>query len=83
MLENNYIYKINVFGEPQLSKRGLYPTLSSKSQDKMNKLMLNFISFCDGKNSLLDIAEKINCPCWELYEIVEKLKSHKLIIKEF
>ena len=41
--------------------------------------MMDFISYCDGKNSLLDIADLIGVPAWNLYEIISKLESHNLI----
>lgn len=81
VIENNKIYKINVLCEPQLGKINLYPTLSSKISREKDKarIIMNFLSFCDGEHTLVDIAEKINLPAWDLYEIVEKLISHDLI----
>ena len=78
-IENNKQYKCTVLCEPQLDKRGLYPTLSQRERDEEVSLILNFISFCDGKTSLLEIADNLNIPIWELYDVVDKLKSHKLI----
>jgi aminopeptidase-like protein len=78
-IEKNKNYKITVMGEPQMSKRQLYPTLSTKDKDKDVKLMMNFISFCDGHTPLLKIAEHLNLPIWELYYLVNLLKSHNLI----
>ncbi len=78
-IENNKNYRTTVLCEPQLDKRGLYPTLSQRERDKEVNMMLNFISLCDGKKSLLEIAEYLNVPIWELYDLVEKLKSHNLI----
>jgi len=40
---------------------------------------MSIISLCDGKNSLLDIAEILSSPIWELYEIIEILVSHQLL----
>ena len=40
---------------------------------------MDFITYADGKIDLLEIAEKINAPVWELYEIVETLVQHGLI----
>ena len=40
---------------------------------------MNFLSLCDGQNSLLEIAEYLNLPIWELYEIADLLKNHQLI----
>ena len=78
-IENNKYYECTVLCEPQMDKRGLYPTLSKRGRAVEVSLMLNFISFCDGKTSLLDIADNLNTPIWELYDVVDKLKSHKLI----
>jgi aminopeptidase-like protein len=41
--------------------------------------MMNFISYCDGTLSTLEIAQKIQVPMWELYEIIENLKAAKLL----
>lgn len=45
VLENNYKYKMNVLCEPQLGKRGLYPTISQKGTYNEVKAMTDFISF--------------------------------------
>ena len=79
VIEKNKIYKVKVLCEPQMGKRGLYPTLSSKKSDKKVKLMMDLISLCDGKNSLLNIADKLCVPIWDLYEIVENLLKHDLL----
>lgn len=78
-LENNIYPKMTVYGEPQLGKRGLYPTISSKGSADHLKLMMDFISHSDGQTSLLDIAEKCNAPIWDLYPIIEKLQQHGLL----
>ena len=41
--------------------------------------MMNFLSLCDGRTSLLEIAQRLNVPIWDLYEITDKLQKHKLI----
>jgi aminopeptidase-like protein len=79
LIEKNNIYKVNILCEPQMGKRGLYSTLSKKNFGDHKRLIMDFLSFCDGEHSLLDIANKINVPAWDLYEIVEKLVSHDLI----
>ena len=78
-IEMNKYFKVTVLCEPQMGKRNLYPTLSTKKADENTKFVMNFISFCDGKTSLLNIAEYLNKPIWELYELVDKLKNHNLI----
>ncbi|KZL01857.1 MULTISPECIES: DUF4910 domain-containing protein [unclassified Pseudovibrio] len=78
-IEANQAYKTKVLGEPQLGKRGLYPSLSTK--DTKNKVanMMNLISYCDGNRALLEIAELLGTPIWNLIPIAEKLRAHKLM----
>ena len=84
-IERNKNYKSTVLCEPQMGKRDLYSTISTRSSkllpygDKKVNLMTNFISFCDGKISLLEIADKLNIPIWDLYDLIDKLHSHDLI----
>ena len=40
---------------------------------------MNFISLCDGDTSLLNIANRLNTPAWDLYPLINKLESLKLI----
>ena len=79
VLERNVKLKVTVLCEPQLGRRGLYPTLSSKGSGGEVHLMMDLISWCDGDHSLLEISEKIKVPIWDLYESVSKLKDHKLL----
>jgi len=78
-IEFNCFPKVQVLGEPQLGKRGLYPETSTKESTDAVRTMMDFITYADGKIDLLEIAEKINVPVWDLYEIVEKLVQHGLI----
>jgi aminopeptidase-like protein len=78
-IEKNKKYKVSILCEPQMGKRELYPTLSTKKTNKEVMLMMNFLSLCDGESSLLEISDILNIPIWDLYKIVEKLESHNLI----
>jgi len=78
-LEKNNVYKITTLCEPNMGRRGLYPTLSKKEKSNDVKLMMNFITWCDGSNSILDIAKKLDIPIWNLYKTVDILKEEKLI----
>jgi len=78
-IERNKNYKTTVLCEPQMGKRNLYPTLSFGNRNKKINLMMNFISFCDGKSSLLEIADRLNMPIWDLYSLIDELYSHDLI----
>jgi len=79
IIEKNVCPKTTVLGEPQLGKRGLYPKLSTKTSGEQVRAMMNLISYCDGQNSLLEIAELIEEPFWELVPIVEKLVDNGLL----
>lgn len=79
LIENDHIYKIKCLCEPQLGRRGLYPTLSAKNSASTVRNMMNFIAYADGKNDLIDISDKIGVPIWELYAIIDQLKSADLL----
>lgn len=68
-----------VLCEPQLGKRGLYPTISTKSRGVQVRNMMNLLAYCDGSLSNLEIAEKINVPLWDLKEIIENLKKEGVL----
>jgi aminopeptidase-like protein len=66
--------------EPQLGKRGLYPSLSKKNTIKLDtRLIQYFLSYSDGQNSLLDIAKKCNVSLVKILKIEKILKKKKLI----
>jgi aminopeptidase-like protein len=79
-IEKNCFPQITVLCEPQLGKRGLYPTLSTKTSGAEVKLMMDLITWSDGTRSLIQIADLCESPVWELYPIVEKLTSHQLMV---
>lgn len=78
-IEHNYTPRVTVLGEPQLGKRGLYPTLSTKSSGDAGRVIKDLIAYCDGSRSLIDIAEIIGVPIWELVSIYQKLSEHGLV----
>ncbi|MGA9256751.1 MAG: winged helix-turn-helix domain-containing protein [Candidatus Sulfotelmatobacter sp.] len=67
--------------EPQLGKKGLYPTLSTRNSATQVRTMMNLIAYSDGSLSLVQIAEQIRQPMWELLPIVDHLARHDLIKK--
>lgn len=78
-LENNYYYKMTCKGEPQLGKRGLYPTVSQKGSYDTVKAMMNFIAYADGWNDLIGISNIIGVPTTDLIKIKDTLLANKLI----
>ena len=79
VIENNETLRATVLCEPKLSKRGLYPTISTKGSDHRVKDMLNLLAYSDGNSDLLRIAEIINVPLWEMSETINKLKHAGLL----
>ena len=77
-IEKNCIPKTTSLCEPFLQKKNLYP--KERKNISFVSDASNFISLSDGKNDLIDIAEKCNLPVWNLYELVEILKKKKLIV---
>jgi len=78
-LERNVYPKVKVLCEPQLVKRGLYPSLSTKESGAEVRLIMDLITWADGTRSLIEIAELCSSPVWELYPIIDKLSSHNLM----
>lgn len=74
-LEYNEYYKTNCCCEPQLGKRGLYPTISRRGSYGGVKIMTDFIAYADGTNDLFDISNIIGAPVDELIPIVKKLTA--------
>ncbi|MBW8011354.1 MAG: DUF4910 domain-containing protein [Chloroflexi bacterium] len=79
VIETNEHVKVTVLGEPQLGKRGLYPTVGTKKSSQRVRDMMNLIAYADGTRSLLEIAEKIQVPMWHLLPTVKKLKEEGLL----
>lgn len=78
-LEHNCIPQTTVLGEPQLGKRGLYPTISRTGATDTVESLLNLIAYANGKRDLLTISQRIGVPVGELWPMVENLKSHGLL----
>ena len=79
VIEANDRYQVACRCEPQLGKRGLYPTLSTATSGNEVRDMMNLIAFCDGRHDLIAIAEKIGVPPWECAKIAERLAVHGLL----
>lgn len=82
-LEVNCFPTTTVLCEPHLGKRGLYPTLSTKASGKSVAKLMHLLAYADGRHSLLDIAEIIDAPIWELYPLCKLLEEKSLITLKF
>ena len=79
-LEYNRNYTMTCTCEPQLGKRGLYPTVSQKGSYDAIKAMVDFIAYADGKNDLIAISERLHQPIDVLIPIIDKLQEAGLIL---
>lgn len=79
VIEANKKYIIKVLCEPQLGKRGLYPTVSHKGQYDEVYVLTNFIAYCDGNNDILDISDITGTDALKLIEIANVLMENDLL----
>jgi aminopeptidase-like protein len=82
LLEANYVYKTIVNCEPQLGKRGLYPTISTKDTAVQVRSMMNFIAYADGTRDLLAIADLIKENAFDLVPIAQTLFDAGLLDRQ-
>ena len=78
-LEANKTLISTVCCEPQLGKRGLYPTIGTKNGDTQVQNMMDFLAYCDGVSTNVEIAEKIKIPLWELKDILDRLEAEDIL----
>ena len=79
LLLDMVIPKTSILCEPHMSKRKLYPSLSTKNTNKMVRNYMNFIQYADGKNDLDQISQFINLKLKEVKKIYKLLKRKKVI----
>ena len=72
-IETNPRWKSTVLGEPQMGKRGLYPTISTSTSGREVYDMMNVLAFCDGTHDTEEIANICGISVSQAGEIVSKL----------
>jgi aminopeptidase-like protein len=78
-VEMNGRYRATVLGEPQLGRRGLYPTLSTRGASQTVRRLMDVLAYSDGEHDLLAIADLLGIPVWELSEVAQQLLAHELL----
>jgi aminopeptidase-like protein len=78
-LEANRVFRATVAGEPQLGKRGLYPTLSIRGSADDTRPMMNILAHADGFLDLLSIADLIGVDVITCARIAALLCEHGLL----
>ncbi len=80
IIEHDSRYRAVYLGEPQLGKRGLYPTLSQRNNTAYaTKTMVDLLAYADGENDLLGIAEILGVPAASLFETADLLVKSGLL----
>jgi len=71
--------KCKIMCEPQMGKRGLYPTLSTKNENKLTQNYMDFLQYADGTNSLEKISSLIKLNLKSVKKIYLILLKNNLI----
>ena len=75
LLEANFRYRAILPCEPQLGRRGLYPTTSIKGRAGDSRKMVNIIAYCDGEHDVLDLCARTRLPWDEVAAILKRLEA--------
>ena len=68
------------YGEPQLGKRGLYPTLGAqKEEEDYVKAMMWILNLSDGTNDLISISEKSQISIDKLIPVIDTLIKNRIL----
>ena len=73
LIEYNKKYRITTMGEPQLGRRGLVPTMSSKETYQPTLALKDLIAYADGRNDLIEISDIIGQSVDVLIPLVDRL----------
>ncbi len=79
LIEQNYFYQATNLGEPQMGRRGLYPTLGGKVPEGQVRMMMHILAYADGSNDVASLSSIIGVAPWELYPALGTLRSAGLI----
>jgi aminopeptidase-like protein len=79
LIEANGTYRATCLGEPQLGRRGLYPTLSQRDSGLEVRTMMNILAYADGAQDLVSLAERIGVPAETCIPIVSRLVQEGLL----
>ena len=73
--------KCRIICEPQMGKRGLYPTLSKNEKDQLTQSYMDFLQYSDGTNSLEKISKLIKLDLRSVKKIYKILSKNRLFYK--
>ena len=84
---NHRYINLSPYGEPQLSKRDLFPTIGATTVEGTGDLLTHnritrtmyLLSYSDGKHDLVDIADRAGIPAWQFIPEIEALVQAGLL----
>ena len=80
LIEANATYRVTCLGEPQLGRRGLYPSLSEPcGAGQEVHTMMNILAYADGQRDLISLADRIGVPAETCLPIIAKLLEKRLL----
>jgi aminopeptidase-like protein len=79
LLEHNDVLRATCPCEPQLGKRGLYPTISRRGSSSTARDLKNLLAYADGTRDLIELADVIGADAVHCLPIVETLKQAGLL----
>ena len=82
ILQYNGYYRVTCLCEPQLGKRGLYPTISKKGSYDGILAMRDLLMYADGNLDLMEISRQIKVPVETLIPIIDQLTEKDLLVFE-
>ena len=79
ILESNCVPKATIIGEPMLSKRDLYSSLSTHNSHLDSSCLLDVFHLCDGKRDFIDIISRLPYSLDSVIDAFDTLKYHQLV----
>ncbi|MCR4923289.1 MAG: DUF4910 domain-containing protein [Lachnospiraceae bacterium] len=80
-LEKNDRYRVTCLCEPQLGKRGLVPTMSSKETYQETLALKDILAYTDGRNDIIELSDIIEEPVSLIVKVMDKLLECGLVEK--
>lgn len=82
IMECNRTWRVTGPCEPQLGRRGLYPTTSTPTSGRSVRNLMNVLAYLDGTNDAIDVARICGLPVAEVAKFAGQLQQAG-VIEEF
>ena len=79
LIERNATFRATCVGEPQLGRRGLYPSVATVNSHRVVTDMLNVLAYADGEHDVIDLVDRLGIEPNRLYRLVGTLTDAGLL----